>query len=776
MEGREGMDFGNVVRGVKKATRTLLLALCIALTVCAAGASAGQSGSVATQLPVSQADADALAEQHLGLVHASVGGGYYYSVYRFLGFEQPEGGDTCVFRYEYWTEYPYMIDNGTFDVTYTFREGRAPVPVCTSTPDEHWFIEGDWSYFGSQELLLRIEGFSPHAMSCAYNYVDKDSASPSDSHTFAGIKEIMGYDEVEYEYGGSRYDPSFCLRLDDGASRFGPAVYIHREDGLVLNPKWGFVGRLVCEVPGPRPEAVSRPAWVTGVADDAKAKAETDEALWQVTQADADALAAERLKPTYSYANRDYNFSAYRFLNDEYLAGEHTRVFHYEYWMEYPFMIDNGVLHVSFVLQEDNRVIPVCTFSPNEHWFVTGTWRYVHSTYNRYTELRLFVDAFENQTMTFTCNYGYLDNDDDIREAFSFEGDKEAIAYNIISYQDWVDPSYYVLLSDDDAQTGAAVCINRDEGLQLESGYGLFVAVACENPGPRPDSMPRPAWTTGESSDAPDANPVRPPDRPTGPTDKPFYQTIEEAYGVGCPLYDPNIKSGDAIQPFPDTYPNVRITYYAQSKGSSKKNERFKSEFWPENLPNGSGDGCTLCMTMMSLTALTSTEGYTAWPAPKDYLTKISKNIKVQQSDAKLIVERELGWEVEYLLVHKRDADNEELPADVFGDAPARWKKLDDALLLYLNDPERYTPPVVRIYAHNMNNTHSVLVIGKLDENTYRIMDSSAICVGYLRKATSAKTEDNTRLRNQSVHGIKTSVYVSSLFSIYHYASDKIAQ
>lgn len=251
------------------------------------------------------------------------------------------------------------------------------------------------------------------------------------------------------------------------------------------------------------------------------------------------------------------------------------------------------------------------------------------------------------------------------------------------------------------------------------------------------------------------------------------FANIAQAYGVSCPAYDQNIVSGDQIQPFPEQAPDVRITYYAQS--GNYGNKHFRGEYWGADHPNGSPKGCTLCMTAMSLGALASPRGYDPWPMPRDILAVegLMDGMEVQQQN---IPQWLLGLWNETVTLKKHIARKaDEALSAAYSQQAERYGKLDAALLLYLNDPTRNSPPVVRIYNNDMggagsDHTHSVLVLGKLNATTYRIMDSSYYCVGYLRTSTSASPSSNCRKKGGlELNDQKYDIYESPLFSCYSY-------
>ncbi len=226
---------------------------------------------------------------------------------------------------------------------------------------------------------------------------------------------------------------------------------------------------------------------------------------------------------------------------------------------------------------------------------------------------------------------------------------------------------------------------------------------------------------------------------------------LEHYYGM-----EPEYTGDDrhiVIRTHPVSHPRTKITYFAQSayKGD---NDRFNSEYWPEeSYSQGSSAGCTLCAHAMTLSSLLSHKDLVITPAmllaAEHQNSQLFVGVKLDSED------RVADWATEQLnqsgpgggtvkvnVILYRTKDNgtpKQEYKTMFPDRTKNWAAVDEALLRFLNDPNSYSPPIVRIYVDSMprtikvdgvdktvsNNTHSVVVIGKSDDSTYRIIDSS---------------------------------------------------
>lgn len=198
------------------------------------------------------------------------------------------------------------------------------------------------------------------------------------------------------------------------------------------------------------------------------------------------------------------------------------------------------------------------------------------------------------------------------------------------------------------------------------------------------------------------------------------------------------------------------LHFFAQSP----KNEYWNAEDWDSGHPSGiltGGAAAAHCTALSSLGADVTPKA----AMEKGCIRKTDGYLSNTSGMARL-ASQSAGKTIRLLTIVSDPQDT----AVSWDSRASSWNRLDAALSNYQADPARYAPPIVRIDLPMKKSgqttyaayTHSVVVIGKLDDQTYRILDSAALSHQRLQKAETYKDCDYSLVAGESYLSFPVSV------------------
>ncbi|NLB90426.1 MAG: hypothetical protein GX786_04315 [Clostridiales bacterium] len=183
------------------------------------------------------------------------------------------------------------------------------------------------------------------------------------------------------------------------------------------------------------------------------------------------------------------------------------------------------------------------------------------------------------------------------------------------------------------------------------------------------------------------------------------------------------------------------LHFISQSPRTTFGAGAWNKDEWPPGSSNGASSGCTVADHCMALSWL----GVDVTPKEMVELKLVTdgsfnvissgKMIASTMNLLNLVPSGKIGHQLVLPRISREyKNDYEKTRQKAYDNRDANWKELDKCIARFQDNPEVYAPPILRIFKPG-KSSHTVIVIGKIDENTYSIFDSASYNHQYVRKA-----------------------------------------